>query len=204
MTREGFRQAATFFSDVAAEVRPDQWDTLALGEWSVRELVAHASRTFASVHDWASPQRTASRVEVPSPAGFYVRMFAPGGGNAGVMEQARESAQMLEGDIATQVRAARADALAVLIEISDHHPVASRAGGMRFIDWLATRTVELTVHGLDLAAAIGSTAAPGEAALRTTFGVLSEIAIAQHKAPGLLLALTGRHPLPTGFSLMAD
>ncbi|HEY5153991.1 MAG TPA: hypothetical protein VIJ47_04600, partial [Acidimicrobiales bacterium] len=75
------------------------------------------------------------------------------------------------------------------------------AGTLSLGDYLGTRVVELTVHTLDLAAAVGWVdAEPPEAAARVSLIVLSALA-AQPSSAVLLRALTGRVPLLSGFSV---
>ena len=54
MSREAFEQAVPFFVETAAQVRPDQWESLALGVWSVRDLVGHTSRAMLTVEQYAT------------------------------------------------------------------------------------------------------------------------------------------------------
>ena len=75
------------------------------------------------------------------------------------------------------------------------------AGTISLADYLATRVVEVCVHTLDLADAVGLVDAdpPGDAAMMSVW-VLGALAAAPSSAV-LLRALTGRVPLPTGFSV---
>lgn len=57
------------------------------------------------------------------------------------------------------------------------------------------------IHTDDLAAALGITSAPPAAPLAETTVLAARIAIAQGHGMELCHALTGRTPLPTGFSL---
>ncbi len=118
-------------------------------------------------------------------------------------ERARLGGSQLGDDAPAVIRGWSEEALAILDSVPDDHPTRSIGGGVRFIDWLATRVVELTVHTLDLAAAVGIDAEPPEAALATTLGVLSDLGVATGKASELVMAATGRSGLPAGYSLMA-
>ncbi len=75
-------------------------------------------------------------------------------------------------------------------------------GLMNLADCLATRTVELVVHGIDVADALGVPAAVPDAALRQTLEVLSETAVAGRLGVPVIRALTGRAALPEGFSVV--
>ena len=75
-------------------------------------------------------------------------------------------------------------------------------GGMRLRDYLPTRTLELVVHTCDLLAAVGGEPdvppQPGAAALALVAGFAAD----RGTAGPLLLAATGRGPLPSGFTVL--
>lgn len=84
----------------------------------------------------------------------------------------------------------------------DSAPLQTRFGAMRLGDYLGSRAFELTVHGLDLACALGVEPTTGlrhsaPRALALVAAIASEDA-----AAAALLALTGRGTLPTGFSVL--
>jgi hypothetical protein len=73
---------------------------------------------------------------------------------------------------------------------------------MRLIDYLPSRVFELTVHTLDLGAAIAADIDLPEAASAVTLGMITELAQQPGKAAPLLLAATGRQALPATFSIL--
>ena len=73
---------------------------------------------------------------------------------------------------------------------------------MRCIDYLPSRVFELTIHTLDLAVALSQEIVVPAAAARVTFSLLAELGLQSGQAPPLLLAATGRGPLPAGFSVL--
>lgn len=83
-----------------------------------------------------------------------------------------------------------------------HAVVATPFGAMTLEGYLPTRVVELTVHTCDLSAALHREAAVPPDAAAATFAVLGALAAADASAAPALLALTGRRPLPPGYSLM--
>ena len=89
------------------------------------------------------------------------------------------------------VRAAAATAL-----------VRTPFGTMTLQGYLPTRTLELTVHTCDLAAALGISATVPSAAVAEVFSVIGGLAAAQGTASAALLALTGRVPLPANYSVL--
>ena len=75
-------------------------------------------------------------------------------------------------------------------------------GTMTLTAYLPTRAFELTVHGLDLARAVEVAPCTDLAlAARAALSLVAALATTD-QAVSALLALTGRHGLPEGFSLL--
>ncbi|GIX49715.1 MAG: hypothetical protein KatS3mg131_3926 [Candidatus Tectimicrobiota bacterium] len=198
--RTAYRQATACFVDTVGRVAPAQWGQPALGEWSVRDLVGHASRALATVEAYL--ERGAAEVEVASTAEYFLRARATLADPAAVAARGREAGQALGAAPAAAVQALAERVLARLDATADTALVGTPVGGMRLLDYLPTRVLELTVHTLDLAAALGLELALPPAAVAVTGAVLVELAQRSGQAPLLLQALTGRRPLPPGFSLL--
>lgn len=81
--------------------------------------------------------------------------------------------------------------------LPDDHPVGTPWGEMRLADYLPTRTFELVVHTLDLAAAVGRVSRAPESAMSVALGLFSEVAARSGRAEELLMALAGRAPFPS-------
>ena len=72
-----FRQAADWFLQTAGQVG-NRWEEPGLGEWDIRALVGHTSRSFLTVESYlATPAAT---VEIDGPAAYYraIRGLASG------------------------------------------------------------------------------------------------------------------------------
>ena len=201
MLRDDFREAVRFFLETVRRIPAEAWDWPGLGTWSVRELVAHTSHTFESLKNSTSPARTAAHVELQGPAELYTKLVGAGGKDAYIAERGKEGGRALADDPVEAIRRAAEEALDVLDDVPDDYPTRSVVGGIRFIDWLATRVVELTVHSMDIAEATGIDAKPPSGAMRTTLAVLSEIALAKGYAAEMTMAATGRRSLRDGFTL---
>ncbi len=200
--RNGFKEAARFFVETVTRVPDDRWDAPGLGSWSVREVAAHTAHTFEAISGYESPARTAERIELTNPTDFYLTVLDPGR-SAARDRRAQERGRQLSDSPPSVIRQMANGALAVLDGIPDGHPSQAIGGGVRFIDWLATRVVELTVHGLDIARAVDIDTDAPSAALTVTLNVLSDLAVATGKAGDLAMAATGRGALPSGYSLMS-
>jgi uncharacterized protein (TIGR03083 family) len=148
-----------------------------LGDWTVRELVAHLGMALTAVHRAldrpAPPQQDVQVSEWP---------FATGGNAAAIA------------DFTRQLAADHPDLDAYLTDIDDSlralldaHPggrlLATNAGALPLDDYLVTRTVELVVHTDDLNAAVPGLDTPFDRqALATATRLLAD-ALAV-KAPG--------------------
>ncbi|PZA20991.1 hypothetical protein DMO24_12640, partial [Modestobacter versicolor] len=80
--------------------------------------------------------------------------------------------------------------------------VSTLGGGMRLADYLPTRTFELAVHTADLATALGLPADVPPTTAAQALGLVGDLAVAGGLAGALLLAATGRAPLPPRWSVL--
>lgn len=199
--RGTFAQAATWFVASAALVG-DRWDRPGLGEWDVRSLVGHTSRSLLTVEEYLG--RPAAGVEVTSTAGYYVATHDRSAGPE-VADRGRAAGEALGAHPATAVGAIAARVLPVVEACDGTELVTTIAGGMRLADYLPTRTFELVVHTLDLHAALGTShdlAVPPADPAAAALALAAELAVAGGRAGDALLALTGRRGLPRGFSVL--
>ncbi len=197
-SRRAYADAARWFVDTAAQVG-DRWELPGLGEWDVRALVGHTSRSFLTVEAYL--ERPADEVEVPSTADYFraTRTIAAG---PAVAERGREAGAALGPDPAAAVAEIAARVLAVIEDKNGTELVTTIAGGMRLRDYLPTRTFELAVHTSDLATALGVPPEVPPTAAAQALEVVVELAVADGLAGPLLLAATGRPALPAGFSVL--
>jgi hypothetical protein len=72
---------------------------------------------------------------------------------------------------------------------------------MPLVDYLPSRIAELVIHALDIAAAIDEFPTPPPLAGRIALQCLAAMAVRRDCAGEVLRALSGRAPLPDGFSL---
>ena len=197
MSKEAYKQAARFFVDTVARVQATQWDDVGLGEWNVRDLVGHTSRSLTRVEEFCA--QPAEKATVLSAADHY-RLPAD---NEEIAAQGREAGAELGDDPAATVRKAADRVLPLLDGFSEDMIISYPNGAIRLGDYLETRVVELTVHTLDLANAIGADAEAPDEALSVTLHLLADLAVASGQGAPLVLAATGRGLLPDRFSLMA-
>ena len=200
-TRQWFDVASEGFLAVAGQVRRDQLDRPGLGEWDVRSLLGHAARAFATIETYLG-QPAGDDARVDSAADYFRAARAGLADPAAVTERGRDAGRALGDDPGTAVAELGQRVRALVADTSDDTVLGTPVGPMRLIDYLPTRAFELTVHGIDLARAIGLPL-PGElaSAARPALRLCFDIADDDLAAP-LLMAPTGRQPLPDGFSVL--
>ncbi len=200
MAREAYLEAAGFFSDVVSGVGASQWDAAGLGVWSVRDLAGHTARSLFLVAEFGS-QRSES-VDVRSAAEHYRISLAPEGVDEAIAARGRAAGEALGEDPLARLAEGRERAERLVGETSEDTIIAYTNGGISLGDYLETRVLELVVHTLDLARALGVEATPPREALRCALHLLAELAVESGRGGRLALAATGRGVLPAGFSVL--
>jgi uncharacterized protein (TIGR03083 family) len=204
--RRTFRSAAIAYAGLVAAVPPDRLDDPGLGEWTLRELLGHtvssALRQVPEVLASRAPQ-----VDVETPEGYFAfaRSAPPemvAAAHAASTDDARASGEQLGADPADHVSMLIGRATEALSRVKDDDVVISAAGGMRVRDWIPTRTFELVVHGLDASAATGVPFDVPPETVAVSVMLAFRTATAVGDGVPLLRALTGRAPLPAGFSIV--
>ena len=194
--RAAFRDASDAFLAATGAVPAGGWDEPGLGEWTVRELTAHALRALLTLQRLCDTTGGAPQLE--SAMAYYRAVAVREDLHAGVLQRGREAGAQLVDPEATARRTAE-QALGRLAATPDEHVGETFAGPMRLADYLPTRVVELGIHTLDLQRATGQPMALPASAAAVVLGTLAELA----DVPTLLMAMTGRQPLPDGFNVLA-
>jgi hypothetical protein len=193
------RDASAWNIDMCRRIAADQWDRAGLGEWTTLELVAHTSRAYTTIVDYLQPH---GDVDLGS-AALYFRVgvqMADAAVHAQVAERGRNEAKALCPDPLVTVTERAAAALNAVEHAGAAAVATTPIGTLALADYVATRVVELTVHTIDIVGAIGLAGAePPASSAQMTLQVLADLAVAS--PAGLIRAITGRAPLPEGFSV---
>jgi uncharacterized protein (TIGR03083 family) len=197
-SRRAFADAAEWFVHTVSLVG-DRWEQPGLGEWDVRALVGHTSRSFLTVETYLA--RPATAVEVSTPAEYFRTSRAAAAGPA-VAARGRDAGTALGTDPAAAVAEIAARVVRLVDTRDGADLLTTIVGGMRLGDYLPTRTFELAVHTADLATAIGEPVDLPLTAAAQALQVVSDLALLDGHAGPLLLAATGRAGLPAGFSVL--
>ena len=196
--RENFAEAARAFTNLVYRIPEDSWNGPGLGEWNLRSLVGHTSRSLLTVETYLG--RPADVDEVPTAAAYYVAIAETD--HAAVAVRGVEAGQALGENPAEFV-----DALAQRVpqvDTAGDPLIMTAAGGMRLESYLSTRTVELVVHSLDIAAAVPRIEPPefSDQLLGEVARVAATAAVLLGRGVELLRAMTGRATLSPGFSVV--
>ena len=195
--RAAFAEGAATFLDTLRDVTLEQWDRPgALGEWTTRELAAHAMRAFTTINTSLQAQPTTDRVMADA-SEYYGTVLADAGVHQSVLDRARQAARQLV-DPVGEAEVTSAHTLALVASTPDDEPVNTVAGQITLSEYLATRVVELGVHTLDLQRATGQLP---ELHPDTSAIIVSVLTSLASPVP-LILALTGRNPLADGYNVL--
>ncbi len=197
-SQRAFADAAEWFVRTAALVG-DRWDLPGLGEWDVRALVGHTSRSLLTVEMYLG--RPAVAVDVASAPDYYRATRAISSG-PDVAQRGRDAGVALGDEPAAAVAEIATRVVPRVRDATGTELVTTIAGGMRLSDYLPTRTFELVVHTADLAAALSIHADVPPIAAEQALELVGALAVADGLAAPLLLAATGRSGLPPGFSVL--
>ncbi len=192
-----FVAAADWVANLVRSLPTEDWDRPGLGEWDLRALVGHTSRSLVTVLTYLGTQ--ADRVEMESALSYIAAVSRVD--HSAVVERGRQAGRDLGDDPVGRFAELRREAEVAARADDLDRAIVTLVGGMRIRDYLPTRTFELVVHGLDIARAIHVDAAPPAGPLATAVGLAADAALTGGHGADLLLALTGREPA-LGFSVI--
>jgi uncharacterized protein (TIGR03083 family) len=201
-----FASAANSFARLVRSLPETSWDGPGLGDWDMRSLVGHTSRSLITVSDYlrASAGQADIVVDVDDAVAYYVwvREYSSSAGADAINERGRQAGRDLGADPAMTVDGLVARAVADVHHAGD--PVISVIGGLgiRLSDYLQTRIFELAVHGVDIArAAAVDFELPTEVLEEATL-LAARVALRLGQGETVLAALTGRAVLPPAYSVV--
>ena len=188
-TLVAFRESSHWWRSLVGGVDDHQWNLPGLGEWSVRELVAHGGRAFKTVSDYVEGD-VKDPTPIRSAAEYFRVVLAEQTPHVHIAERARREAA-LETDWVAATDTSWAGAELVVSNVPGDTDLHLFVGEMPLGQYLATRVVELVVHGTDLAEAIGIPSPPPMSGARVAIDVLLDLSTGDDVA-SILRLLTGR------------
>ncbi len=200
-SRTTYLSAAEAYVAQVAAIPPDSLTGPGLGDWDLRALVGHTSRSLVTVETYLD--QPATEAVVPSAAHYYLAIAeVVGAGGPEIVERGRRAGLALGDEPASYVADLAGRVREKLAAFDASYLLTTIAGGMRLDEYLRTRTFELVVHGLDIEGASGVAPAFAQDPLVDATGLAAEVAALTGRAPDLLRAVTGRGSLPQGFSIV--
>lgn len=197
-----FESAARSFADLVHRIPDDRWTGPGLGDWDLRSLVGHASRSLVTVSTYL--QTAAEHEDVATPQDYYAKIadYMTEAGAEAIIERGRQAGRDLGQDPTARVDALVEQVMTELQTAGD--PLIAVIGGLglRLHTYLPTRTFELAVHGLDIARATGVSFHLPAVVLEEATVLAAQIAVLTGRGDDLLMALTGRTTLPPSFSVV--
>lgn len=188
-TADAFRYASHWWRSIVGAVEDHQWNQPGVGEWSVRELVAHGDRAYKTVIEYLGSD-TKDPTEIYTAAAYFRTVLAEETPHVHIAARAkREAAERADWVMATDEFAQHAEQL--IADTPGDATVHLFVGEMQLDQYLATRVIELVIHGLDLSTAIGLPVTPPPAAIEVALRVLIDLGNASDLTAVLRL-LTGR------------
>ena len=195
-----YLSAADAVAGLIDRVNPATLTGPGLGDWDLRALIGHTGRALVTVITYFD--QPAQVEDVVSPEDYFALVAKVQVDPAAIAERGRQAGAALGDDPAGAFRALVEQARAKVAATDPDAVIGTIAGGMRVRAYLPTRTFELVVHGLDIAAATGLSLEFAPDVLADAAQLAARICVVTGRAPVLLAALTGRAPLPVGFSLV--
>ena len=185
--RTAFEQSIGWFVETVATIEAHEWELPGLGEWTVRELVGHASRAITTVDQYLDTP--AEHITLVGPLAYWRTLFGSGlVDHAAVAERGRQAAVTLGDDPVATVWALADELLNRLATVPDDAMLGVAGTGISLVDYLPSRIIELVVHTLDLRRALGREL---DAPVLATDAAVS-LLVAFGDPATVLLALLGR------------
>ena len=197
--REAYLESAEFFAGLVDGVDIDAWENYALGQWTLRDLAGHTYRSINTVVGYS--EKPAPQVDVESTTQWILNVRQNGDPDR-IAEMGRSAGLEIMDNPQMMVRGFLNMARERVNGLDEDFVLATPQGGMRLIDYLQLRTMELVIHGGDFARALGVEAPPPASGTQIALQVLTGVAVAEGRGPDLANALTGRTALPIGYNLL--
>lgn len=197
-----FSRAAQSYIELLGSIRDDQWELPALGNWNVRSLAGHTARAILTVENYLN-QEEPGEVTIPSATHYYISVFAQVTDPVAVEHRGVEAGEWLGEKPVEQVFQALERTTALIGAQPDNRIVSIGGMGILLSEYLHTRVFELAVHTVDLSKATGIEHTVPEEAIRDALDLATSIAALRGNSIDVLFALTGRGPLPDGFSVVS-
>jgi uncharacterized protein (TIGR03083 family) len=196
-----FHQAAGAFIDLVARIRDDQWDAPGLGTWNVRSLVGHTTRAILTVETYLGHDEV-SRIGLPTAEDYYALIYRDFADPEAVAIRGVEAGVWLGEHPVVQITDALQRASEAIANAPAGRVISVGGHGIELTQYLRTRIFELVVHSIDIGRAIGQPHGQSAECVTDATSLAARIGARAGSGEEILLALTGRAPLPPGFTVV--
>lgn len=191
-TSEAFRYASHWWRSLVGAIDDHHWDQVGLGEWTVRELVAHTDRAYKTIITYLTGE-TVDPTPIPTAAEYVRVVLSEETPHVHIAERARREAAEVS-DWISETDALARSCEKLVADTPGEAVCHLMVGEMPLSQYLATRAMELVVHGLDLASVLGIDVNPPPVSSRVVLRLFLDLAD-EPTQTALLRYLTGR-PAP--------
>lgn len=199
---EQFAEVAAVFVQRVLGLTEETWSAPGLGVWTVRELVGHTLRAFATVDNFLDNPGDSDAVLAAESAPEYFRIALSM--TPDIHEQVARRGNLAGLELGDDPTAAVVDRVGITmgrLSGTDGSEVGATAIGlMRLVDYLPTRLVELVVHVGDLCVAAGEPLPDLGSAMLSVIDTVAASASPDNRTR-VLRSMVGRDRLPDGFSV---
>ena len=196
-----FHQSAAAFVDLVARIDDSQWELPGLGSWSVRSLVGHTTRAILTVETYLGHDDP-GRVGLATAEEYFSVIYGAFTEPAAVEARGVEAGLWLGEHPVQKISDALARAESSIAEAPTGRVVAIAGHGITLSEYLRTRVFELVVHSLDIGRAVGQPHGQPLSCVIEAASLAARIGARAGSGDDIVLALTGRAPLPAGFSVL--
>jgi uncharacterized protein (TIGR03083 family) len=196
-----FFHSATAFHDLVTRIDDSQWESVALGEWTLRSLVGHTTRAILTVESYLLLDDP-GYPNVQNAESYYARVYRELTDPEAVAARGVEAGIWLGAYPAHAISDALSRAMALVDSAPPERIVSIGGLGISLPEYLRTRVFELVVHSIDISRATGLAHGQSPEALSATLELAAGVAAARGDGETLLLSLTGRATLPEGYSVV--
>ena len=196
-----FHQSALAFVDLVGLIRDDQWDAPALGSWNVRSLVGHTTRAILTVETYLGHDEV-SRLSLPTAEDYYALIYKDFADPVSVAARGVDAGVWLGENPVQKISDALRRADDAISSAPAGRVVSVGGHGIELSQYLRTRIFELVVHSIDIGRAIGQPHGQSVVCVTDATSLAARIGARTGSGEDILLALTGRAPLPVGFTVV--
>ena len=186
---DGYAAASKFLAETVAAIPNPDWGMIALDPWDLRMLVGHSNRSHTQVETYLLDPVEPEPHESPWHSAEQIA------------ERSRLAGIALGDDPASVIAETSKRVIGIVADTPGDAPISTPDGSYVLQNYLVSRICELTIHTLDIVKATGVEVEAPQAAIEETLAALNARLVRRGDGPSVVMALSGRTPLPSSYSL---